>query len=436
MLGSSRRRFARLAAVAVALAVVAIGLAIAPAAALAEGDMVWCDEALFGKNDKFPDSFWYYEVGDDGCATIVGFKSGSEHLYVPGEVDGHVVTAIGDDAFADKTDLETVVVPEGVKTVGARAFSGCRYLHRVKLPTSLTAIGESAFEGCGDSSNTMNVYYDGTSPGWEEVVKPSSWDESGTIRRLVVHLAEPVPASVEPEGGGNAEAHAISIYSRGLFGVGAYSSYPESGIGATAVAATGWRHLGWRARNGDEEFTKLGKPDETFEPDDEDIVAVFERQEDNDVPGSLPPAPAAATLTFDLAGGTLDGQTGTVTVEATVGDTITLPAAPTREGYTFRCWLGSEYEAGAEYLVEGDHDFTAAWDEAKEAEPTEETDSGDSESKKSSDSGKSSGSSAKQASASKLPSTGDPATTAYALATIGAAALAAGSAARSRRRRG
>jgi len=68
-----------------------------------------------------------------------------------------------------------------------------------------------------------------------------------------------------------------------------------------------------------------------------------------------------ATLTFDLAGGTLDGRTGTVTVEANVGDTIKLPGAPTKKGYAFKCWKGSEYAAGAEYKVEGDHAFTAEW---------------------------------------------------------------------------
>ena len=71
---------------------------------------------------------------------------------------------------------------------------------------------------------------------------------------------------------------------------------------------------------------------------------------------------AKATLTFDLGGGTLDGQTGTITIEANVGDTINLPGAPTRPGYTFVCWVGSEYEAGAEYVVpEGGHTFTAKW---------------------------------------------------------------------------
>ena len=71
------------------------------------------------------------------------------------------------------------------------------------------------------------------------------------------------------------------------------------------------------------------------------------------------------TLTFDLGGGTLDGKTGSITIEANVGDTIKLPGAPTREGYMFQYWKGSRYEAGADYKVEGDHTFTAVWEENK-----------------------------------------------------------------------
>lgn len=86
---------------------------------------------------------------------------------------------------------------------------------------------------------------------------------------------------------------------------------------------------------------------------------------------TIDPAPTQkATLSFDLAGGTLDGKSGTVTIEATVGDTIKLPAAPTRPGYTFVCWKGSEYEAGAEYKVEGDHSFTAEWSKGSWPIPT------------------------------------------------------------------
>ena len=125
------------------------------------------------------------------------------------------------------------------------------------------------------------------------------------------------------------------------------------------------------------------------------------------------PKPAEkATLTFDLAGGTLDGKTGSITIEANVGDTIKLPAAPKREGYTFKYWKGSQYAAGAVYKVEGDHTFTAEW------EKNASSDSGDSGKK------------------SPLPATGDDNAAALTLCTLMALAslaLLSGSAALRRR---
>ena len=67
-------------------------------------------------------------------------------------------------------------------------------------------------------------------------------------------------------------------------------------------------------------------------------------------------------LTFDLGGGALDGRTGQIAISAAVGDTINLPGAPVKAGYTFKLWSGSEYEAGVEYLVEGGHTFTAVYE--------------------------------------------------------------------------
>ena len=125
------------------------------------------------------------------------------------------------------------------------------------------------------------------------------------------------------------------------------------------------------------------------------------------------PKPAEkATLTFDLAGGTLDGKTGSITIDASVGDTVKLPAAPKREGYTFKYWKGSQYAAGADYKVEGDHSFTAVW------ERNATSDSGDSDKK------------------SPLPATGDDNAAALTLCTLMALAslaLLSGSAALRRR---
>ena len=82
--------------------------------------------------------------------------------------------------------------------------------------------------------------------------------------------------------------------------------------------------------------------------------------EKNSEPEPTVPVKEKYTVTFDLNGGILDGQTGTVTVEAEDGSTIILPA-PTRDGFTFDCWESSEYKAGASYKVTGDRTFKAVW---------------------------------------------------------------------------
>ena len=77
--------------------------------------------------------------------------------------------------------------------------------------------------------------------------------------------------------------------------------------------------------------------------------------------------PEEYTITLNLNGGTLDGQTGTVTIVLNDGTVFVLPL-PTREGYRFLYWQGSHYDPGASYKVEGTHKFTAVW--AKKENPT------------------------------------------------------------------
>ena len=70
------------------------------------------------------------------------------------------------------------------------------------------------------------------------------------------------------------------------------------------------------------------------------------------------------------------GKSGTITIDANVGETVNLLGAPTREGYTFKFWKGSEYAAGAEYKVEGDHAFTAEWEKSSSDSGKAESDTG------------------------------------------------------------
>lgn len=65
-----------------------------------------------------------YEVNYDGkTCTIVGRGTvSSSHLDIPEEIDGYIVTAIADKAFAYYTSYNKVTIPSTIKVVGAYAF--------------------------------------------------------------------------------------------------------------------------------------------------------------------------------------------------------------------------------------------------------------------------------------------------------------------------
>jgi uncharacterized repeat protein (TIGR02543 family) len=70
------------------------------------------------------------------------------------------------------------------------------------------------------------------------------------------------------------------------------------------------------------------------------------------------------TITYNLGGGTYDGSTEDVTEVHEIGEEITILDAPTREGYEFDYWEGSQYYPGDSYIVSEDHTFTAIWKES------------------------------------------------------------------------
>lgn len=55
---------------------------------------------------------------------------------------------IGDWAFYNCHELQSLSIPEGVTEIGKAAFYGCSYLQEVSLPTSIQSIGDNAFALC------------------------------------------------------------------------------------------------------------------------------------------------------------------------------------------------------------------------------------------------------------------------------------------------
>ena len=97
-----------------------------------------------------------------GTATVTkysGVSTSVENIpeYVTG-TDGisYKVTAIGAGAFASKSNLRAVTIPDGVTSVGERAFNGCTNLQSVVMPEGLRTIGDYAFNNC-TSLGTVNL---------------------------------------------------------------------------------------------------------------------------------------------------------------------------------------------------------------------------------------------------------------------------------------
>lgn len=75
-----------------------------------------------------------------------------------------------------------------------------------------------------------------------------------------------------------------------------------------------------------------------------------------------PPAPPEEfTITVKPNGGNWNGDATDKTIKVKKGEFFTLPDAPTRNGYTFLYWKGSEYHPGDPYQVNENHTFTAEW---------------------------------------------------------------------------
>ena len=78
------------------------------------------------------------------------FKSGVETLLLP-----ETVKTIGEGAFA-ASEITSIEIPEGVTALSDYAFYGCSKLKEVKLPSTLKSIGKGAFGNCA-SLETLNL---------------------------------------------------------------------------------------------------------------------------------------------------------------------------------------------------------------------------------------------------------------------------------------
>jgi len=101
-----------------------------------------------GENQQTVPKGMSYEIAD-GCVTITGYNGSELNPVIPQSIEGHPVTAIGEQAFY-WSDIKSIGLPEGLTVIGREAFAGCNGLSSVVIPDSVKTMEKGVFYQCSN----------------------------------------------------------------------------------------------------------------------------------------------------------------------------------------------------------------------------------------------------------------------------------------------
>lgn len=90
---------------------------------------------------------WTYREDYDGNITLERYIGNEAMPTIPQTIGKAKVVRLGKGAFY-RSDVESVIIPEGIVAMGSRVFEGCQKLTSVVFPSSLTMVGNDVFFGC------------------------------------------------------------------------------------------------------------------------------------------------------------------------------------------------------------------------------------------------------------------------------------------------
>lgn len=80
--------------------------------------------------------------------TVTGYTGEYANVVIPSSYEGRSVTMIGENAFAENTNIHTVDLPASVADIEQRAFYRCSYLTDIDISKNVSRLGAYAFFEC------------------------------------------------------------------------------------------------------------------------------------------------------------------------------------------------------------------------------------------------------------------------------------------------
>ncbi len=95
--------------------------------------------------ENYSDGFSYRIT--DGGIELTEYSGGGGAVVIPASIDGYRVVKLGDHLFADRRDISSLTIPEGVKELGEAALWFCTGLTELKLPQSTEILRTNSLYG-------------------------------------------------------------------------------------------------------------------------------------------------------------------------------------------------------------------------------------------------------------------------------------------------
>ncbi|MBQ7114797.1 MAG: leucine-rich repeat domain-containing protein [Clostridia bacterium] len=111
-------------------------------------------EKLTSSFDDGMQEYKYVINKESNSVTITKYLGDNSTVWVPEEIGGYTVSAIGDKCF-QKQSLKVVCIPETVRSIGNNAFQDCKNLTSVNFlgASPGVTVGNNAFQNCSKLEN-------------------------------------------------------------------------------------------------------------------------------------------------------------------------------------------------------------------------------------------------------------------------------------------